>query len=129
MACVRDRRRRVSGGALGIGVGDRVAMLQYAWYSVISPEGCAAILWKTGAEAAAAAEQFHLTGAENLKLGVVDQVINEPLGGAHRDPATTAGRLEEWITQSIRELKRYKIDNLVSRRYERFRRLGEVSEG
>lgn len=118
-----------SGGALGIAVGDRVAMLQYAWYSVISPEGCAAILWKTGAQAEAAAEQLHLTGKDNLKLGVVDQVINEPLGGAHRDPATTAGRLEEWITQSIRELKRYKIDNLVSRRYERFRKLGEVTEG
>ncbi len=116
-----------SGGALGIAVGDRVAMLQYAWYSVISPEGCAAILWKTGEEAAAAAEQLHLTARENLKLGVIDHMINEPLGGAHRDPQKTAENLEEWIAMSIRELKRYKTDNLVKRRYERFRKLGQVN--
>ncbi len=118
-----------SGGALGIAIGDRVAMLQYAWYSVISPEGCAAILWKTGAEAEAAAEQLHLTARENLKLGVIDEVIGEPLGGAHRDPQATAEKLEEWLALNIRELKRYKTDNLVKRRYERFRELGEVIGG
>ncbi len=117
-----------SGGALGVAVGDRVAMMQYAWYTVISPEGCAAILWKTGQEAPTAAEQLHLTAADNVKLGVVDEVLDEPLGGAHRDPETTAGRLEEWIIRSIRELKRYKTENLIARRYERFRKLGAVAE-
>jgi len=116
-----------SGGALGIGVGDRIAMLQYAWYSVISPEGCAAILWKTGEQAAAAAEQLHLTAPENLKLGVVDQVINEPLGGAHRDTIATSEEVEKWITQTLRELKRFKVDNLVKRRYDKFRALGQTT--
>ena len=114
-----------SGGALGIGVGDRIGMLQYAWYSVISPEGCAAILWKTGDKAADAAEQLHLTARENLKLGIVDDIIDEPLGGAHRDPASAAANLEKWIVDSIRDLKRYKIENLVKRRYEKFRSMGQ----
>jgi acetyl-CoA carboxylase carboxyl transferase subunit alpha len=116
-----------SGGALGIAVGDRVAMLQYAWYSVISPEGCAAILWKTGAEAEAAAEQLHLTGKDNLKLGVVDQVINEPLGGAHRDPRGAAANVEEWLNETLRSLKRYKIENLLKRRYEKLRAIGSTT--
>jgi acetyl-CoA carboxylase carboxyl transferase subunit alpha len=117
-----------SGGALGIGVGDRIGMMQYAWYSVISPEGCAAILWKTGNQAAAAADQLHLTAGDNLKLGVVDEVIDEPLGGAHRDADAAAERLEQWIIRSIRELRRYKVDNLVNRRYERYRKLGQAAE-
>ncbi len=117
-----------SGGALGIGVGDRVGMMQYAWYSVISPEGCAAILWKTGSQAEAAADQLHLTASDNLKLGVVDEVIDEPLGGAHRDSEAAAERLEQWIIRSIRELRRYKVDNLVNRRYERYRKLGQAAE-
>jgi len=116
-----------SGGALGIGVGDRVAMMQYAWYSVISPEGCAAILWKTGAEAAAAAEQLHLTAAENLKLGVVDEMIKEPLGGAHRDPRAAAVAVEQWINETLRSLKRYKIENLLRRRYEKLRAIGQTT--
>lgn len=116
-----------SGGALGIGVGDRIAMLQYAWYSVISPEGCAAILWKTGEKASSAAEQLHLTAKENLKLGIVDEVIDEPLGGAHRDLAATADQVEKWITQSIRDLKRFKVDNLIKRRYDKFRALGQTA--
>ncbi|MEX2670660.1 MAG: acetyl-CoA carboxylase carboxyltransferase subunit alpha [Phycisphaeraceae bacterium] len=117
-----------SGGALGIGVGDRIAMLQYAWYSVISPEGCAAILWKTGERAAEAAEQLHLTAKDNLKLGIIDQVIQEPDGGAHRDPTTTAANVEKWIVQNLRELKRFKVQNLVQRRYEKFRNMGEVQK-
>lgn len=116
-----------SGGALGIGVGDRVAMMQYAWYSVISPEGCAAILWKTGAEAAAAAEQLHLTAAENLKLGVIDDVIREPMGGAHRDPRAAAGAVEQWTNETLRSLKRYKIENLLKRRYEKLRAIGQTA--
>jgi acetyl-CoA carboxylase carboxyl transferase subunit alpha len=116
-----------SGGALGIGVGDRVAMMQYAWYSVISPEGCAAILWKTGAEAAAAAEQLHLTAAENLKLGVVDELIKEPMGGAHRDPRGAAANVEEWLSETLRSLKRFKIENLLKRRYEKLRAIGSTT--
>ncbi|MFA7235444.1 MAG: acetyl-CoA carboxylase carboxyltransferase subunit alpha [Phycisphaeraceae bacterium] len=118
-----------SGGALGIGIGDRIAMMQYAWYSVISPEGCAAILWKTGAEAAASAEQLHLTAKDNLKLGVVDEVIEEPMGGAHRAPADATVSVEEWIIKNLRDLKRYKIENLLKRRYEKFRGIGETAKG
>ncbi len=117
-----------SGGALGIAVADRVAMFQYAWYSVISPEGCAAILWKTGEQAPDAAEALKLTAADNLKLGTVDEVIEEPLGGAHRNPMLAADRLEKWIIQNVRELKRFKIENLVQKRYDRLRHLGEFKE-
>src|SRR5690606_13250869 len=89
-----------SGGALGIGVGDRVAMLQHAWYSVISPEGCAAILWKAANEETnnAAAEALALTARDNLKNKLIDDVIEEPLGGAHRDPQEAAERLQKWIS-------------------------------
>ncbi len=115
-----------SGGALGIAVADRVAMMQYAWYSVISPEGCAAILWKEANEQsnAAAAEALQLTAAHNLALGIVDEVIPEPLGGAHRDPLATATAVESWVAGRLRELKRLKPANLPARRYERFRKLG-----
>jgi len=113
-----------SGGALGIGVGDRIAMLEYAWYSVISPEGCASILWKTGEQAPAAAEQLHLTARDNLNLGIIDTIIPEPLGGAHRDPTATAEKLESWIVDTLRELKRFKVENLVKRRYDKFREMG-----
>ncbi|MFW6059497.1 MAG: acetyl-CoA carboxylase carboxyltransferase subunit alpha [Phycisphaeraceae bacterium] len=119
-----------SGGALGVGVGDRLAMMQYAWYSVISPEGCAAILWKTAnAETnAAAANALKLTARDNLELGTIDDVIEEPLGGAHRDPEGAAERLERWLTQGLRELKRYKPQNLVNKRYDRLRRVGAYAE-
>ncbi|MFA9477163.1 acetyl-CoA carboxylase carboxyltransferase subunit alpha [Phycisphaerales bacterium AB-hyl4] len=115
-----------SGGALGIGVGDRLAMMQYAWYSVISPEGCAAILWKTATPDtnAAAADALKLTAADNLKYGTIDHVIDEPLGGAHRNPAAAADQLEKWLTQTLRELKRQKIENLMHKRYERLRSVG-----
>ena len=117
-----------SGGALGIGVADRVAMLQYAWYSVISPEGCAAILWKTGEKAADAADQLHLTAKDNLKLGVVDDIIEEPLGGAHRNNDAAAKALEAWIADALRDLKRSKIETLLKKRYEKFRKIGEVAQ-
>jgi len=117
-----------SGGALGIGVADRVAMMQYAWYSVISPEACAAILWKTGAEAEKAAAALKLTAPDNLKLGTVDTVIEEPLGGAHRNPALAADRMEKWLVQSLRELKRFKVDNLIAKRFERLREFGQPAE-
>ncbi|MHC4106973.1 MAG: acetyl-CoA carboxylase carboxyltransferase subunit alpha [Planctomycetota bacterium] len=117
-----------SGGALGIGVGDRVAMLGHAWYSVISPEGCAAILWKIADEKtnAAAAEALALTGRDNLANGLIDAVIPEPLGGAHRDPQTAADNVSAWIVEQLQELKRFKPQTLVRRRYEKLRRIGAI---
>ncbi|HCT45930.1 MAG: acetyl-CoA carboxylase carboxyl transferase subunit alpha [Phycisphaerae bacterium] len=119
-----------SGGALGIAVADRVAMLAYSWYSVISPEGCAAILWKEANETTntAAADALHLTAKDNLKLGIVDSVIEEPLGGAHRDHATASANLEAWIVAELDELSKMSPEALVNARYERFRRLGEYDE-
>ena len=118
-----------SGGALGIAVADRVAMMQYAWYSVISPEGCAAILWKDGESTEKAAESLKLTATDNLKLNTVDEVIEEPLGGAHRNPSAATDKLEKWIAQNLRELKRFKIDNLVNKRCQRLRKMGQYTEG
>jgi acetyl-CoA carboxylase carboxyl transferase subunit alpha len=117
-----------SGGALGIGVGDRIAMLQYAWYSVISPEGCAAILWKEANEQtnASAARSLALTAADNLRHGLIDEIIPEPLGGAHRDPAATADAIQNWLVDQLRELKRIRPKTIVARRYEKFRRVGAV---
>jgi acetyl-CoA carboxylase carboxyl transferase subunit alpha len=113
-----------SGGALGIAVADRVAMLQYAWYSVISPEGCAAILFKTGEEAARAAEALKLTAQDNLRLGLIDEIIEEPLGGAHRQPDQAAERVEKWLLQQIKDLRRTKVDKLLEKRFERYRNVG-----
>ncbi len=120
-----------SGGALGIGVGDRVAMMEFSWYSVISPEGCAAILWKESNEETnnAAAEALALTARDNLKNGLIDEVIPEPLGGAHRDAHAAAANIEKWIVDKLRELKRFKPQTLVQRRYEKFRRIGEIIGG
>jgi acetyl-CoA carboxylase carboxyl transferase subunit alpha len=116
-----------SGGALGLAVADRVGMMQYAWYSVISPEGCAAILWKTSEHAAEAAEALKLTAEDHVKLGTIDDVIEEPLGGAHRNPALAADRLEKWITQQLKELKRFKVENLVNNRFDRLRSVGNAA--
>ncbi len=118
-----------SGGALGLAIGDRVAMLQYSWYSVISPEGCAAILWKEANEQTntAAASALALTASQNLANGLIDDVIREPIGGAHRNPAGTAEALEGWIVERLRELKRFKPATLVERRYEKFRRIGAIA--
>ncbi|MEM7680615.1 MAG: acetyl-CoA carboxylase carboxyltransferase subunit alpha [Planctomycetota bacterium] len=120
-----------SGGALGIAVSDRLAMLEYAWFSVISPEGCAAILWKTAnAETnAEAATALRLTAADNLKHGIVDDVLDEPLGGAHRRPAATADRVEAYLVKALRDLKRFKPENLVTRRYDRLRAIGSAVDG
>jgi acetyl-CoA carboxylase carboxyl transferase subunit alpha len=120
-----------SGGALGIGVGDRVAMLENSWYSVISPEGCAAILWKQANEQSnsAAAEALALTAQQNLDNGLIDEVIGEPLGGAHRAPEDTASSLQKWIGEKLRELKRFKPETLVQRRYERLRKIGVMETG
>lgn len=113
-----------SGGALGIGIGDRVAMFEYSFYSVISPEGCAAILWRSGEQAKLAAEALRITAKELKKLGIVDDIIPEPLGGAHRDPAKAANTLERYIGKTIRELKNVRPKMLLEKRYARLRELG-----
>lgn len=113
-----------SGGAIGIGVGDRVAMLEHSFYSVISPEGCAAILWKTGEQAKAAAEALKLTARELRKLGIIDHIIPEPLGGAHRDPVQAVANVEKWVIETLRELKRSRIETVLKRRYNRLRHMG-----
>lgn len=117
-----------SGGALGIGVGDRVAMLQYAYYSVISPEGCSGILWKNDKFKDKAAEALKFTSADLLKLGVIDDVIEEPLGGAHRDHRLMASRLKQYLRSQLRRLKKIPTDRLTDERYERFRRFGVYFE-
>ncbi|MFM9957840.1 MAG: acetyl-CoA carboxylase carboxyltransferase subunit alpha [Phycisphaerales bacterium] len=119
-----------SGGALGIAVADRVAMMRHSWYSVISPEGCAAILWKVANEQTntEAARALNLTAADNLRLGIVDDIIEEPIGGAHRNPKGAADALEAWVTENLAQLKKLKPAQLVSRRYERFRKLGKYAE-
>ena len=117
-----------SGGAIGIGVGDRVAILEHAYYSVISPEGCAGILWKDREFRAQAAEQLHLTAKDLKELGVVDAIIPEPLGGAHRDPRLMAGNLKKYLRTSLRELAKKPIDELIEKRYEKFRKIGVFIE-
>jgi acetyl-CoA carboxylase carboxyl transferase subunit alpha len=113
-----------SGGALGIGVGDRMAMLEFSYYSVISPEGCAAILWRDGSQAPKAAEALKLTSKDLFKLGLVDAVIPEPLGGAHRNLHDTVYNVEKYIVKTLRDLKRTKIDNLLENRYSKLRAIG-----
>jgi len=114
-----------SGGALGIGVGDRVAVMEHAYYSVISPEGCAAILWKSSEYAPQAAECLKMTPTELKKLGLIDDIIKEPLGGAHRDPMAAAAALEHYLGETLSQLRRLPVETLVAQRYERIRHLGE----
>jgi len=113
-----------SGGALGMGVGDRFAMLENAYYSVISPEGCAAILWRDGEKAAEAAEAMKLTAADMLRLGIISEVLEEPLGGAHRDPEAAARTVEQYLVRTLDELSAIPLDSLVEERYARYRALG-----
>jgi acetyl-CoA carboxylase carboxyl transferase subunit alpha len=117
-----------SGGALGIGIGDKVAVLEHAYYSVISPEGCAGILWKSHTHKEQAAKTLRLTSRDLLKLGVIDDVIDEPLGGAHRDYPRMAARLKMYLLKSLRELTARPLDDLVAARYEKFRRMGQFLE-
>ena len=118
-----------SGGALGIGVGDRVAVLEHAYYSVISPEGCAGILWKSVEFKADAARALRFRSADLKELGVIDAVIEEPAGGAHRHPRRRAARLKMFLARSLRELLARPRDQLVNERYEKFRRMGVFLEG
>lgn len=117
-----------SGGALGIGAGDRVAMFQHSFYSVISPEGCAAILWKTADQRKHAAEALRLSARDLIKLDLINEILSEPVGGAHRDPEKAAANLEKFIVASLNELKRLTRDTLVRRRQERIRNLGNFYE-
>ncbi len=115
-----------SGGALGIGIADRVCVLEYAYYSVISPEGCAAILWKNGSRAPDAAEVLKLTGADLLKMGIIDEVIPEPFGGAHREPQKMAQNLKESINKHLKVLKTQNKEKLLELRYQKFRSIGKL---
>ncbi len=117
-----------SGGALGIGVGDRVLMLEYAYYSVISPEGCAAILWKDGEKAPAAAEALRLTSKDLKRFGIVDDVVPEPVGGAHRQPDTMVQTLKERLVGLLADLDGRNIDELVEERYARLKNLGQLAD-
>jgi acetyl-CoA carboxylase carboxyl transferase subunit alpha len=118
-----------SGGALGIGVGDRVAMLENAYYSVISPEGCAGILWKSHEFAPLAAKALRFTSKDLPSFKVVDEVIEEPLGGAHRDVRQMANRMKNFLLRTLRDLTSKPLDELVAARYEKFRRMGMYLEG
>lgn len=113
-----------SGGALGIGVGDRIAMLEHSYYSVISPEGGAAILWKSGSYAEQAAAALKMTGKDLTGLGIVDEVIPEPLGGAHRNPAEAGANLQRFLNKALKDLKRLKPETLLQRRYAKLREMG-----
>jgi acetyl-CoA carboxylase carboxyl transferase subunit alpha len=118
-----------SGGALGIGVADRVLMMENAYYSVISPEGCAAILWKHREHAPEAAQALKLSAPDLLKLKVIDGVIPEPLGGAHNDHAEAAAALKQAVLAAIDELSGLSVEQLLNGRYDKFRKLGEVTGG
>ncbi len=113
-----------SGGALGTGVGNRVYMLQHAYYSVISPEGCATILWKDAGKAAQAAKVLRFNAENLLEFGVIDGIIPEPLGGAHRGPAETAAGIKETLLAALAELGSLSPAELIEQRYQRFRRIG-----
>ncbi len=113
-----------SGGALGIGIGSRVFVLENAYYSVISPEGCAAILWKDRSRAPDAASTLRLTAKDLLELGLIDEVIPEPLGGAHRDPEGTAATLKGVLVKYLERLGKFSKEQLLEDRYEKFRKMG-----
>ena len=117
-----------SGGALAIAVGDSVLMLQYATYSVISPEGCASILWKSAAKAPEAAEALGLTAHRLKALGLIDKIVNEPVGGAHRDPKAMAAMLRRALSDSLRQFQGMSVNDLRTRRFERLMSYGKFKE-
>jgi len=116
-----------SGGALGIGVADKVCVLENAYYSVISPEGCAAILWKSGSKAPEAAEALKLTAKDLLGMGLIDEILPEPLGGAHRDPQQTALDLKLALSRDLKTLGSLSTAKLLETRYEKFRNMGKFA--
>ncbi len=113
-----------SGGALGIGVGDRIVMLEYSYYSVISPEGCASILWKNAEKASEAAEAMGVTAPRLKDLGLIEQIVPEPLGGAHRDVKLVAAAVQQSIAENLVYLQRLSIDELLAQRYKRWIGIG-----
>jgi acetyl-CoA carboxylase carboxyl transferase subunit alpha len=113
-----------SGGALGVGIADKVCVLENAYYSVISPEGCAAILWKDSSKAADAAEALKLTAQDLLKMGLIDEIAPEPLGGAHRDPPQMAQTIKKIVLDNLKELSAIKKEELLKSRYKKFRTMG-----
>jgi acetyl-CoA carboxylase carboxyl transferase subunit alpha len=113
-----------SGGALALGVGDRVIMLEHSVYSVISPEGCAAILWKSSAAAPEAAAAMKITAQDLKKFGIIDEIVPEPTGGAHSDPAAAAALLAPSIERAVRDLQKLKPAQLLDERYKKFRKMG-----
>ena len=117
-----------SGGALAIGVGDVVQMLQYSTYSVISPEGCASILWKSAEKASDAAEIMGITASRLKSLGLIDKVVNEPLGGAHRDPEAMATNLKKALQEALKQLGAMSTDELLEARYKRLMDYGRTKE-
>jgi acetyl-CoA carboxylase carboxyl transferase subunit alpha len=117
-----------SGGALALGVADRILMLEHSIYSVISPEGCAAILWNNSAKAPEAAEALKMTAKDLLSLGVIDEIVPEPAGGAHKDPPKMAENLEKAIENQMLKLDGLKTDDLLEQRYQKFRKMGVFSE-
>jgi acetyl-CoA carboxylase carboxyl transferase subunit alpha len=117
-----------SGGALAIGVGDRVLMFEHAVYSVISPEGCAAILWKNASAAPEAAAAMKITAQDLKRLGVIDEIVPEPLGGAHSDPQAAADFLAPYLERALRELQKVKSALLPEERYKKFRKIGHFEK-
>jgi len=117
-----------SGGALGVGVSDRICVLENAYYSVISPEGCAAILWKSSAKSPDAAEVLKLTAKDLLKEGIIDEIVPEPLGGAHHDPQKMAQTMKSMILKDLKELGEMKKEDLLKSRYKKFRGIGVIKE-
>ena len=118
-----------SGGALGIGVGDRIYVMENAYYSVISPEGCAAILWREKTKASLAASCLKLTAPELLELGIIDGKVKEPLGGAHRDPEGAASEIKRTLLEALDELASLTVKELVNERYKKYRNMGVYREG
>ncbi len=117
-----------SGGALALGIADRVLMFENAIYSVISPEGCAAILWKDSSQRERAAEALKLTAPDLMGLGLIDEIVREPLGGNHADPDAAAANLAEAVRRHLGELEKFPLDDLVARRAEKFLRMGKFEE-
>jgi acetyl-CoA carboxylase carboxyl transferase subunit alpha len=117
-----------SGGALGIAMGNRVAMLEHSIYAVISPEGCASILWKDAAYAGKAAEALKLTSEDLKELDIIDEIIQEPAGGAHRDHTLTAERVKDFLMRSLADLKKMSRDELFEDRYQKYRSMGVFAE-
>jgi acetyl-CoA carboxylase carboxyl transferase subunit alpha len=117
-----------SGGALGIAVGDVILMLSYSVYSVISAEGCASILWRDASYAPQAATALKITAPSQLELGVVDEIINEPLGGAHRDPEATASEIKRVLLKQLKKVTDYSTSKLLSRRFEKFSNMGKFNK-